>query len=437
MTEETLFPLESTGKNSGDAPAEGVPRFQQAQRNQVEIMQTDLDSLLDDEHQARTVWSFVERADLSLLYKKIHAYEGGVGRSPIDPKILLALWLYATLDGVGSARALARLSEDHIAYRWICGGVSVNYHTLADFRSKSGDALNELLTESVACLRTAGAVTMMRVAHDGMRVRANAGGGSFRRKEKLEHFLKEAEQQVKALRDELDEDPSAGGARVKAARQRVAEERLKRVKEALEQYPGVHAKRKKDKDEARVSVTDPDARRMHMADGGFRPAYNVQFTTDTTSQMIIEAQISQSNSDGGQLRAAVERIEARHKLIPKEVLADGGFAKGEDVERLASLPGGCTVYMPVPADKTGRGGPAQPRADEPMHVTAWRARMETEEARTIYKERAATAECVNALARNRGLQQFPVRGVEKVRAVLLLFAVAHNLMRMTTLRNKK
>lgn len=434
MTEETLFPLGSSGKSSGDAPGEGIPRFQQAQRNQVEIMQTDLDSLLDDEHQARTVWSFVERADLSLLYKKIHAYEGGVGRSPIDPKILLALWLYATLDGVGSAREVARSSEEHIAYRWICGGVSVNYHTLADFRSKSGHVLNELLTESVACLRMAGAVTMMRVAHDGMRVRANAGSDTFRRKDKLEHFLKEAEQQVKSLRDELDEDPAAGGARVKAARKRAAEERLKRVRDALDQYPGVHAKRKKDKDGARVSVSDPDARRMHMADGGFRPAYNVQFTTDTASQVIVEAQISQSNSDVGQLRAAVERIEARHNLVPKEVLADGGFAKDDDVVALTKS---CTVYMPVPELKTHSGQAVKRRTAEPVEIRKWRERMETEEAKRIYKERAATAECVNALARNRGLQQFPVRGVEKVQAVLLLFAVAHNLMRMKTLLNNR
>lgn len=431
MAEDTLFPTGSAGDCKRKEEHGGKPRFQRAVRNQVELIQVDLDSLLEEDHQARTVWSFVEQADLSGLYKKIKAIEGGVGRNPIDPKILLALWLYATLDGVGSARGLAKLCQDHVAYRWICGGVSINYHTLSDFRSASGKVLNDLLTESVASLRAAGAVTLMRVAHDGMRVRANAGGGSFRRKAKLDYFVKEAEQQVKVLCDELDEDPAAGGKRVKAARQRAANERLTRVQDALEQYPEVRMKRKKDKEEARVSTTDPDARRMHMADGGFRPAYNIQLTTDTESQVIVEAQVSQNNSDGGQLLAAVQRVEERHQITPCEILADSGFAKSEDVIRLTDLPS--RVYMPPPELKTHSGENIEPPADEPEQVKAWRLRMKTPEAKQIYKERAATAECVNAQARNRGMQQFPVRGIEKVRAVVLLFAVAHNLVRMKQL----
>jgi transposase len=180
--------------------------------------------------------------------------EGGAGRTAIDPRILLALWLYATLDGVGSARALAQLCADHIVYRWLCGGVSVNYHTLSDFRSNSQNELDELLTDSVARLRAAGAVTLARVALDGTRVRASAGSGSFRRLKTLERFRAEAQARVAALRKELEADPSACSKRQQAARERAARERAARVAEALRQYPEVQAKKKHDKEEARVSV---------------------------------------------------------------------------------------------------------------------------------------------------------------------------------------
>jgi transposase len=379
------------------------------------------------------VWDYVERADLSALYAKIRAIEGSVGRSPIDPKILLALWLYATLDGVGSARALAKLCEDHAAYRWLCGGVSTNYHTLSDFRSNSGAELDALLTASVARLRAAGAVTLNRVAHDGMRVRASAGSGSFRREKTLKRFEAEAKLQVAALRRELAEDPAAYSQRQKAARERAARERQARVAEALRQYPEVKAKKKHDKEEARVSITDPDARKMHMPDGGFRPAYNVQLTTDTASQAIVGVEVSQSGSDHGLLPLAVQRVQARCGATPREMLTDGGFAKAEDIEQLAKAAPPCTVYAPPPELKTHDGKVIPPSEDESAEVRAWRARMKTEEAKRIYKERASTAECVNALARNRGMQQFVVRGVKKVRTVVLFFVLAHNLLRTASL----
>jgi transposase len=359
--------------------------------------------------------------------------EGSAGRAAIDPKILLALWIYATLQRIGSARALAKLCADHSAYQWICGGVSVNYHTLADFRSQNGELLDRLLTESVARLLNTGLVTLNRVAHDGMRVRANAGSGSFRRQKRLEQFCAEAAEQVRALRKELDEDPGASDLRRKAARERATRERKERIEEALRQYPEVREKKMKDKDEARVSITDPDARRMHMPDGGFRPAYNVQLTTDTASQVIAGVEVIKSGSDGGQMVPAVRQLETRYQTTPSEFLTDGGFVKKEDIEQLASAPHACKVYAPVPLPKVPGKAQDEPYSSESPTVSEWHSRMATPEAKQIYKERAATAECVNALARNRGLQQFPVRGLKKVRAVVLLFALAHNLMCMARL----
>lgn len=435
MADEMLFEVGRAVPRNENSEA-STPRVQHPVRNQLEFISGDLDSLLPDEHQARTVWSYVEQVDLTSQYDAIRAIEGGVGRPPIAPEILLALWLYATLDGVGSARTLDKLCTEHVAYRWLCGGVSVNYHTLADFRARSGALLDELLTDSVARLRTAGAVTLNRVALDGVRVRASAGRGSFKRVEKLEQFREEADRQVQALKQELEADPAVCDQRRKAARIRATRERQERVAAALQVYPQVKAERKHDKEKARVSTTDADVRIMHMADGGFRPAYNVQFTTDTGSQVIVGAQVISNGSDGGQLQPAVQQVQARYGVTPQEALVDGGYAKREDIEQLAAAQPPCTVYAPPPELKTHDGREVQPPTDESAAVKEWRERMKTETAQQIYKERASTAECVNAQARNRGLQQFVVRGLGKVRNVVLLFALAHNLVRMAILLDR-
>jgi transposase len=403
------------------------------ERHQIEWRASDLDSLLPEDHQARMVWSYVEKLDLSAEYAAIRATEGSPGRPPIDPRILLALWLYATLDGTGSARALAKLCEEHVAYRWLCGGVSTNYHTLSDFRSQSGALIDRLLTDSVTRLRVAGLVTLKRVAVDGVRVRAAAGKNSFKRQGKLAQFRAEAVAQVQALKRELEADPAACDNRRKAARERAARERQERIEAALKAYPQVHAERKHEKEKARVSTTDADARIMHMADGGFRPAYNVQFTTDTGSRAIVAANVISNGSDGGQLPPALREVQARHGVTPQEALADGGYAKREDIEQLAQAQPPCTVYTPPPELKTHEGRPKAVPAGESAEVQAWRARMKTEEAQKIYKERASTAECTNAQARNRGLQQFLVRGLKQVRSVVWLFALAHNVARIAGL----
>jgi transposase len=394
-----------------------------------------LDSFLPDDHTARVVWEYANRMDLTELYSRIRSVEGRAGRDAIDPKILLALWLYATLDGVGAAREIDRLCKYHMAYRWICGGVSVNYHTLSDFRTGHPEFLDELLTQSVATLVHEGLVTLSRVAQDGMRVRASAGAASFRRRKTLESCQAEARGQVAALRKELDEDPSAGKRRRDAARERAARERSERLSRALAELAEVEAKKKADdKEKARVSTTDPEARVMKMGDGGFRPAHNVQFATDTESQVITGVDVVNTGSDQGQMSPMVEQHEERYDRVPDEMLVDGGFAKTEDIEKVSSGEQATTVYAPVRKARDPERDPYLPRAGDSEVIAAWRQRMGTKEAKEIYKERASTAECVNAIARNRGLKQFLVRGLKKVRAVALWYALAHNLMRAVKLR---
>jgi transposase len=438
MSQPSLFELPPQEEVAPDGlPQGGRKRMRMAVRNQIEFQHCALEDLVADDDQVRIVWDYVEKLDLSPLVDAIQSVEGEAGRSPADPRILMALWLYATLRGVGSARELNRLCTQHIAYRWLCGGVTMNYHTLSDFRTVHADLLERILTQSVAALLQENLVTLDRVAQDGMKVRASAGAASFRRAATLTECLAEAEAQVAALREELETDPSAGSRRQKAARQRAAEERAARIAAALAQIPAIEAaKKKEERHKARASTTDADARVMKMGDGGFRPAFNVQLATDTGSQIITGVEVTNSGGDQGKLLPMVEQHEARYDERPEAMLVDGGFVKKDDIDQLGPPSGGTLVYAPVMESKDPSRDPHTPRADDSPAVAEWRQRMATSEAKEIYKERASTAECVNALARNRGLRQFLVRGLRKAKAVVLWFVLAHNLMRSVFLRSQ-
>jgi transposase len=412
---------------------QGVARVLRPNRSQIELRPCALESTLAEGHRARIVWAYIEQADLSRMYEGIRAVEGGSGRSAIAPEILFALWLYATLEGVGSARAIARLTQEHDAYRWICGGVQVNYHTLADFRVAHGAALDELLSDSVAALMSAGAVKLKRVAQDGMRVRASAGAASFRRQTTLERCLDEAREQVATLKRQIEDDPGAMSRRQQAAQERAKREREARVEQALKRLPElaqIKAKQGKKAQEARASSTDPEATVMKMGDGGYRPAYNAQYATDTESQVIVGVEVVTVGSDMAQMAPMIEQVTERCGRCPEQWLVDGGYPAHEQLEAAAPY---TEVYAPVPKPKDAATDPYAPKPTDSEAVAAWRERMGTEQAQAIYRERAATAECVNAQARERGLIRLRVRGKAKVRCVLLLHALAHNLMRMLAL----
>jgi transposase len=419
----------------------GKVRVVMPNRHQIELRPMDLESLLPVGHRARLVWAWVERQDLSAMYEAIKVREGGVGRSAIAPEILLALWLYATLEGVGSARQLSRLVMEHDAYRWISGGVQVNHHLLSDFRVGHGAALDELLSASLAAMADAGVVKLERVAQDGVRVRADAGAASFRRKASLQDKLDQARQRVAELKTQLQSDPGQDNRRKTAARQRAEREMQDRLQRALDRMPELEAIKRRNggkAEDARASSTDADATVMKMADGGFRPAFNAQLASDCDTQVIVGVEVATSGSDMGQMAPMVEQVEQRLGRCPQQWLVDGGFPAHEQIDAVA---GKTEVLAPVPAprqskDKQDQAVEPDPHAakpDDSEAVAAWRQRMASEEAKQAYKLRAATAECVNAQARNRGLQRLPVRGLPKVRCVVLMFALAHNLMRAVAL----
>ncbi len=416
----------------------GTPRVNRPQRDQIEYRSCCWNDLLPDDHQARIVWDYVKSLDLSRLYDQIKAIDGHAGRSAIDPRILFSLWLYATLRGIGSARELDRRCDTQLGevpFQWICGGVSVNYHTLADFRTAPVELLEQTLTTSVAVLMQEDLVTLDRVAQDGMKVRASAGAASFRRRQTLEEHLAEAQKQIEALRTEIDSDPSSANRRQKAARERASRERAERLQSALAQLSEVERKKKpSEKEKARASTTDAEASVMKMSDGGYRPAYNVQLGTDTASQIISGVDVSNSGGDQGKMAPMVQQHEERYGETPDEMLVDGGFVKKSDITVVSPPEGKTTVYAPVMQSKTDKRDPHTPRGDDSEAVAGWRIRMATSEAKEIYKQRASSAECVNAIARNRGLHQFRVRSSCKVKAVILWYVLAHNLMRAVALR---
>lgn len=424
---------------------QGAPRVLGPNRTQIELRASDLESLLPEDHRARLVWGYVERQDLSILFDAIKARGAAPGRRAIDPRVLFALWLYAVLDGVGSGREVARLSREHDAYRWICGGVPVNYHALNDFRSGAGNdaVMDEVLSDNVAALAAVGAITLERVAQDGMRVRADAGAASFRRQARLEEHQAEARELVQALKAQAQADPGQASRRAQAAWLRAAQEREQRIADALARLPEMAAAKRRNGDkaeDARASATDADASNMKMGDGGFRPAYNVQFATDCASQVIVGVDAVTAGSDMAQLAPMVSQVEQRLGQAPQQWLVDGGFPGHAQIDAVA---GKTELYAPVPRPKASKGKdgdepPApgsefEPKPGDSEAVAQWRKRMATDAAREIYKDRAATAECVNAQARNRGLLRMPVRGLAKVRCVVRLYALAHNLMRMAAL----
>jgi transposase len=265
MTEK--LPFDTLPEQPAPEPPVGKPRLLEPMRDQVELRSMDIDSLIGEDHAARLIWAYVEQLDLRELEDAIKAREGTPGHPAITPRLLLALWLYATSDGVGSARALARLCESHDAYRWLAGGVSVNYHTLSDFRVGHGELLDRLLTENVAVLAGCGLIDLDKLSQDGVRVRASAGATSYRRRATLEDHLARAQEAVEQLKREVHDDPAASNQRIRAARERAARERAERVAAALKTLGEVEAQRERrmktnrkqteKQKEPRASTTDP------------------------------------------------------------------------------------------------------------------------------------------------------------------------------------
>lgn len=399
-----------------------------------------LDEMLPADHRARLVWAYVSSLNLDPFYRDIEVTFDAPGRTAIAPEVLVALWLLATLDGIGSARELARRCETDIPYLWMLGGVRVNHHTLSDFRVQHGERLEQLLVDTVTSLIDRGLVPLETIAQDGMRVRASAGSSSFRRKPTLEKLQEEAQAHVNRLKQEAENetDRLAGDARRKAATERAASERQERLDEALRQHAELSEQRERrkkgDGETTRVSTTDPDARKMKMANGGYDPAFNVQFASDGDARVILTVDVTNAGTDGGELPSTLERIQKHYDKTPSIALVDSAYATQESVTVAEAA--GTKIVSTVPRaeqlEKHGKDPHSRQRRDTDEYVQ-FRTRMADPEYQKLYKLRPSIAEFPNADCRNRNLRQFRVRGLVKVKAVAIWSALAFNFLRLIRL----
>jgi transposase len=441
MADEQLFndlPEQERPKAEG----RGALRLRVPERQQIGMHVAALDDLISEDHPVRAVWAFVEGLDLSPLHDAIKAREGQPGHPPAAPELMFALWLWATVDGVGSARQLDRLCRDHVVYRWLCGGVSMNYHSLSNFRIAHIAVLERLLAQGVAAMVEAGLVSLDTLAQDGLRVRAGAGASSFRRRLRLDELHGAAQTRVERLRAEVETDPKAGDRRQRAAQERGARERAERIAAAQERMKELNAERERrektnkkevaKQKEPRASTTDADARVMKMADGGWRPAYNMQIISAPAHQVIVAVDIDTSGSDRGLARPGIETVHTEGYPQPSNYLVDGGFTKNDDIEWAHAN----DIKIWCPPGQTRHGtDPYAPKKDDGVGVADWRERMKGEEGKkdeALYRLRAEH-ECINAHARRMGLRQLSLRGKIKARIHLLWFAVARNMMRFLAL----
>ena len=394
-----------------------------------------LDDLLPLDHPVRTVWAVVQTLDLSAFKEPIKSRQHSAGRSAIDPQLLVALWLHASTEGVAGGRRLAELCESHIAYQWLCGGVGVNYHTLNDFRVGHAAALDALFTQVLGRLTHAGLVTIHRICQDGLRVRASAGFSSFHRRKTLLKCLAEARLHLAELNGMRDESPALGRQRQESQQQFQAEDRARRIREALAAEVEVdvsrrnsHKRNKKKKiSPARASVSDPESRMMKMPDGGFRPAYNLQFASDPVSRAIVGVQATNAGADATLLTPMREQVLQRTGTRPREHLADGGYVSIANLKQARKEE--VTLYMPVPEPRNEEQDRFARRKKDTRVVADWRRHMGTTEAQAIYLQRLSTCEPINADLRTwRGLGRLAVRGLAKVQCVALWSALTYNLL---------
>ena len=380
------------------------------------------DDALAENHRARLLWRVVETLSLSAFSSDAKAVEGRAGRPQASVKMLLVLWLYGISIGVGSARAIARLTKTDDAFRWIVGDQTVSHARLSMFRVGHREALDGLFTDVLGVLQHRRLLSLDLVAQDGTRIRASATAPSFRREKSLEECREQAALHLRAVLLEAD-DPDAT-ATERAARLAAARDYQRRVDEALQTVKQLQGE---GKDEPRGSTTDADARVMKMADGGYRPGYNVQMATAGSEmggpRTIVGIVVTNVGSDMGSVTPMLEQIQGRTGALPKVLLADANHARHDCIRRSAQL--GVEALFSVPS----RSAKAGPSADVDPAVREWRERMQTDEAKRIFRARASLCELSNAhFKQHHGVAHVLVRGLTKVTSVALLAGLAANLL---------
>ncbi len=420
-----VLPIGAGAATESDAP--GRPRIDEPARSQGEIRFEIPDDMVPPSHAARVLWNVLGTLNLSAFSKGCSSVDGAAGRSLKSPHMLLTLWLYAISCGVGSAREIARLVKTDVAYRWIVGHLKVGHHKLSAFRVGHGEALNDLMTDILASLLEKGLLSLDLVAQDGTRTRAAASAPSFRTYGSLLECRQQAALHLKAVLASAD-DPEHTRAQ-HARRLAAARDFQERMEAAIVTVTELQKDRGPKDNAARASTTDVEARVMKMGDGGFRPAFNIQYATAGSElggpRTIVGVQVTNVGSDMGSLTPMAEQIKERTGALPKVVLADGGHAKHTDI--ISMMKKGVDILVPPP--DTAKSIEQLKVQKEAPELIAWRERMETDEAKKLYRARAGLAELPNAHQKSHhGITQFLVKGIEKVTCVVLLSAITSNLL---------
>jgi transposase len=477
---------------------EARKRFKVINRNQLMIRPVDVEKLVEDDHVVRAIWAMVSELDWSEFEDDVKVVEGGKGRSSHDPRLLGALWIYGYSEGVNSARELSRMCQYEPGCQWLTGMEEVNHHSLSDFRAKDKEAQDELFKQVLGMLSAEGLTELKRVMQDGTKIRAQAAVSSFRREDTLRQHLKLAQEQIEAMGSADSEELSQ---RALKAKQRMSREKKQRLEQALEELKKIEEKRQESKKAARVSETDPEARVMKQADGGFAPSYNVQICTDASKKIIVAVETTQAGIDYDELTNGIDAIETNTGQTPEQMVVDGGYIKNANLEAAAER--GIDLIGPVaennpeaslrkrgvspefypdkfrydeatntficPAEKTltfQRSGrregriehryqakavdcdacpfrdqccpKASPRMvirkEDSATVQAFRAKMQTDTAKQIYRSRAEVAETPNAWIKAKfGLRQFRLRGLRKAAMEAAWACLTYNILQWTRL----
>lgn len=405
-----------------------------------------LDDLVPENHKVRIVWDFVTRMDLSVCYEEIHSYKAEKGRPTIDPKILLALWIYTIIDGNISARKLEELCNNHNIYKWICGGVSVNRTSLAEFRSLNPRKFDTLLTECLAVMMQSGLLTDVDFSQDGTRIKGSAGMNTYRKEPSLKELQVEMSAYIEELKNLEKRASDTYEKREIQKKARFAKERAARIQAALETLNKARSDKimnekktynkvsEEDLAKVRASTTDPEIRRMKMGDGGYRLAYNVQFATGLDSRVIYGVDVVNTLDPGTPPRLMAQVQERLKKLKLGDIktwIADAAYSSKIDIIMAATLFPNCIYYAP-PKPKEGEN-PKQYKKNDCSALKTWRDRIGSESINEIFKKRCSTAEFSNMVVKNKRLVEFSVRGSLKVKAMSILHSIAFNVIRFMKL----
>ncbi len=468
-------------------------RLKKPNREQMVMTAIDVEELIAADHSARAIWELVGRLDLSAYAEQIKSVEGKAGRPTWDPQLLISLWIYAYSDGVNSAREIERLCGHDPAYRWLAGMEKVNHHTLSDFRMEHKENLDGLFAQLLGLLRADGMIGLERVTQDGTKIKAFASSKSFKREDKIKECIRVAKKYIEEI-DQIGEEEM--NRRRMKARARAARERKENLDKALEELEKVRKSKKgEEKEQARASVSDPEARKMKHGDGGFSPSYNVQLTTDVDNKIIVGVDVTQAANDYEGLQEGIDQVAENLGETPKQVLVDGGYVNANNIiamdrrgidliaafgnqhlgtterrgiakkflpEKFAYDPendiylcptGKTLVYIKDQIEgrniahlyqaaltdclqcaykeqccpKAIKKGRTITRSEARPEVAALAAKMKTEQAKAIYKQRAPVAEFPHLWIKEKfGLRQFRLRGLKKVRTEALWACLTYN-----------